>query len=154
MSQITKYVIGPFLKYHPSERDQLAQTPESLLRQFSEAYGEFTYDPCPPGHVIDSLTLDWPTDQNIYVNPPFNKLLVWIMKCYSESQRTTRPDRKIVLLMPVRIHTDYFLREVYPMLERGEAEFYIVPGGVRFKDYKHRAPFGVMYILFGDNNKK
>lgn len=131
-----------YFREDSKSRDQFAQTPESLMKFFEEKYGVFTFDPCPVDPKFDGLSVEW--GERNYVNPPFKNLKAWLEKSLVE----WRKGREIVFLMPVRIHTSYFLDLVQPLLERGEVDMYVLRGGVRFRGYQQRAPFGMMYLHF------
>ena len=131
-----------FFKVDRNTRDQFAQTPESLMNYFITKYGIFDFDPCPVGPTFDGLEVDW--GANNYVNPPFNQLKSWLSKAISE----WRKKKNVIFLMPIRIHTNYFLDQIQPLIESGEVSMYVLRGGVKFKGYGQKAPFGVMYLHF------
>lgn len=134
--------ISLFFQEEQGLRDQLAQTPESLLKHFEEEYGHFDFDPCPPDPSFDGLNVSW--GERNYVNPPFREIKSWLTKAIAEWNL----GKEIVFLMPIRIHTKYFLDNIQPLIADGSIQMYILRGGVIFKGYKHRAPFGMMYLHF------
>lgn len=131
-----------FFRRDPKSRDQFAQTPDSLLVHLEERFGKFDFDPCPVGPQFNGLEVEWGTRN--YVNPPFDQLKSWLLKAIVE----WRKGKEVVFLMPIRIHTRYFLDHVQPLIESGQVAMYVLQGGVAFKGYAQRAPFGVMYLHF------
>lgn len=125
-----------------SERDQFAQTPLSLLHALEDEYGAFDFDPCPVNPTFDGLQIEWGV--NNYVNPPFNNMKAWISKSICE----WRKGKGVVLLMPIRIHTAYFLDLIVPLMAKNLVSLHIIRGGVKFQNYQHRAPFGMMFLHF------
>lgn len=131
-----------FFKQDINHRDQFAQTPESLIEHLEDKYGKFDFDPCPVNPQFDGLSVEWGTRN--YVNPPFNQLKAWLTKAVGEWGK----GKEVVFLMPIRLHTAYFLNLVQPHIESGAVRMYVLKGGVKFKGYTQRAPFGVMYLHF------
>lgn len=134
--------MSPFMRKCVSGKDQFAKTPVKLLEQLEEEYGKFDFDPCPPDPAFDGLSSEW--GQNNYVNPPYNALEKWLEKAVEEWEK----DKQVIFLMPIRIHTSYFHRIVGPHLQSGAVSMYVIEGGVVFQGYKHKSPFGVMYLVF------
>lgn len=135
-----------FFKQDQVSRDQFAQTPESLMNYLESKFTKFDFDPCPVNPTFNGLEVEW--GSNNYVNPPFNQLKPWLIKSIME----WRKGKTIVFLMPIRIHTSYFLELIQPLIENGSVKMYVLKGGVKFKGYSQRAPFGVMYLHFPGNN--
>lgn len=131
-----------FWKCDINDRDQYAQTPDELLKKLETLYGTFDFDPCPADPNFDGLNTEW--GKNNFVNPPFKYLSLWLKKSLIEWKK----GKKIVFLMPIRLHTKYFIENIYPHFESGGIEAYLIKGGVKFKNYKQKAPFGMMYLLF------
>lgn len=138
--------VSLFFQEDLDSRNQFAQTPETLMEYFEEKYGKFDFDPCPPNPEINGLQIDW--GNRNYVNPPFNNLKPWLIKSVEEWKK----GKEVIFLMPIRIHTTYFLDNIQPLIESGDVKMFILRGGVCFKGYKHRAPFGMMYLYFTKNN--
>jgi len=131
-----------FWKEHSKDRDQFAKTPPQLLEQLTKTYGTFDFDPCPANPTFDGLEVEW--GQNNYVNPPFNDLRRWLTKAVTEYKK----GRQVIFLMPIRIHTHYFLDLVQPLLDGGEVQAFILRGGLVFQGYQTKTPFGLMYLVF------
>lgn len=140
--QLPSCSVHVFQKKDRAARDQFAQTPASLLNALESRYGAFDFDPCPVNPTFDGLQIEW--GQFNYVNPPFNNMKAWISKSICE----WRKGKGVILLMPIRIHTAYFLDLVVPLLTRDLVSIYIIRGGVKFQNYEHRAPFGMMFLHF------
>jgi hypothetical protein len=140
--KIPREAIFVFFKEKQESRDQFAQTPKSLLIKLEELYGKFDFDPCPVNPTFDGLTVEW--GQNNYVNPPFKKMKPWLKKATEEWKK----GKQVIFLMPIRIHTKYFIETVYPLLKSGDVTMHVLEGGVTFENYKSRAPFGMMYLHF------
>jgi len=130
-------------KLDPKTRNQSARTPEDLLVNLEEEYGVFDFDPCPPEPDFDGLEREW--GKNNFVNPPFNNLKKWLGKAVQE---WNEGEKQIIFLMPIRVHTDYFIDTVIPLIESQKVKCFIIRGGVKFRGYKLRAPFGCMYLVF------
>lgn len=137
------------LREDTSSRDQYARTPEELHKHLSEAWGPFDFDPCPVAPLFDGLSVSW--RNNNYVNPPYNELRVWLDKAIRE---WNDGEKQVVFLMPIRIHTNYFLDTVMPLVESDRVQVYVLRGGVKFEGYKQRAPFGMIYLVFPSKSSK
>ena len=135
--------VGTFFKQDISNRDQKARTPEQLYEDLETVYGKFDFDPCPTNPQFDGLKEEW--GKNTYVNPPFDALKKWLKKALEEWKKG---DKQIIFLMPIRIHTRYFLEQINPYIQENKIGLYILNKGVKFQGYKHRAPFGMMYLVF------
>ena len=116
-------------------------TPDNLLLEIIEEFGE-CFDPCPNGFKIDGLTIDWPLDQTIYVNPPYTRgdINLWVAKVHKEWLRGCQ----IVLLIPSYTDTKYFHDYIY-----NRAELRFMRGRLKFKGYGNRsASFPSMLCIF------
>lgn len=141
---------GTYLSFRlkPKGRDQFAQTDDGLLKEFQELYGKFDFDPCPVNPKFDGLEVDW--GQNNYVNPPFNAMEKWLTKAVTE---WLKGNKQIIFLLPVnRLCNMYFIRIIYPYTVKGEIDVYIIPGRLKFKDYKQSSPFGLVYLHFKEKS--
>lgn len=135
--------VRTFFKKDPSKRNQKARTPPDLLQDLQNAFGVFDFDPCPPDPSFDGLSVEW--GKNNFVNPPFNALKPWLRKALTEWHKG---DKQIIFLMPIRIHTGYFLADINPLIQTNKIALYILERGVQFVGYNTRAPFGMMYLVF------
>lgn len=132
----------PYYKSSIVERDQFAQTPEYLYNDLNHLFGPFDFDPCPVDPQFDGLSVEW--GQNNYVNPPFKELKKWLLKSVEEWKK----GKQIIFLMPVRIHTKYFIENIYPLIETEQISMHIIKGGVQFKGYEKKMPGGMMFLRF------
>lgn len=135
--------IYKFYKAEIHLRDQFAQTPDDLIAQLEAEYGKFDFDPCPVNPQFDGLSVTW--GKNNYVNPPFNNLKAWLEKAIHEWKLG---GKQIVFLMPIRLHTKYFIDLIKPLLDESLVEVHILQGGLRFKNYANKTPFGLMLLIF------
>lgn len=142
-SQSGKRGTRTFFREDTSQRDQKARTPEELYEDLQAVYGKFDFDPCPSDPQFDGLSVEW--GRNTYVNPPFKALKKWLMKALEEWKKG---GKQIIFLMPIRIHTRYFLDNINPYIQENKIGLYIINKGVKFQGYTYRAPFGMMYLVF------
>ena len=78
-------------------------TPTNFLDKITEEFGDY-YDPCPPNPTEDGLSIDWPTNKAVFVNPPYSEIARWCEKCKEQFDRGCT----ILLLIPARTDTRYF----------------------------------------------
>ena len=119
--------------------DGVVLTPKWFMDIIIGKYGEF-WDPCPHPRPegFDSLIIDWPLDQHIYVNPPYKRGTIgaFVKKCYEQFQRGAT----ISLLIPSYTDTAYFHDYIYKK-ENVEIEF--LRGRMKFVDSKTMQTFKV-----------
>lgn len=128
-----------FLQLSTKANDQAAQTPEVLMKDLVERYG-IDFDPCPPGgvnnvQVWNGLTGEW--KQNNYVNPPYNKIKLWLAKAAEEQEK----GKTSVFLIPFRIYTRYFGNYVQNI-----SFVECLTKGVCFQGYKSAIPHPMSII--------
>jgi hypothetical protein len=81
-------------------------TPPELLKELSDKYGPFDFDPCPfpKPDDFDGLTDEW--GQSNYVNPPFGSIIhngrkkgptAWVRKALEERAK----GKRVVLVYPI-----------------------------------------------------
>lgn len=107
------------------------RTPSSLYNKMLEL-GYF--DPCPIEAKEDGLTIEW--KEKNFVNPPYSKLKVWIIKAIEEAKK----QKEIILLIPARTDTQGF-----KLLYEYGAHFVFITGRLKFSD-KGTAPFPSMLV--------
>lgn len=97
------------------------------------------------GIFQDSLLVDWfliTKERYMWLNPPYNKLSVWVKKCDEEAQKGA----KIVALLPARTDTKTFHNHIYRKYEtrflKGRIKFLM--NGVQ----QDAAPFPSMIVIF------
>lgn len=121
-----------------SGKDQYAQTPDEVLAFVRRTIGPF-YDPCPANPTEDGLKTCWHLKRAVYINPPYSDLTPWLAKAVEES----RQGCTVMALLPARTSPFWFHK--YCMKAR---LIYWVCGGIKFKGYPRRSPFGCMLVLF------
>ena len=130
--------------HHLNSKTNAVRTPDYILKYVRDSYGNY-YDPCPfklnfnPTIHRDGLSYDWPLNQWIFVNPPFNHLKKWVKKCYEQYQKGC----KIILLAK----TDLLNRKYFePILIHTRLlcfnHFLTFPG------YKNRISGGISLFVF------
>ena len=130
--------------------DGVVLTPQWFKDIIIEKDGEF-FDPCPHPRPegYDSLTIDWPLDQHIYVNPPYKRgqIGAFVKKCNEQFKRGAN----ISLLIPSYTDTAYFHDYIYK-IENIEIEF--LRGRMKFvesktgKTFKVGLPCPLMLVTF------
>jgi len=115
-------------------------TPKELLNEIKNKYGEL-FDPCPNNFTIDGLSIEWPMNKTVFVNPPYTRgeIKKWAEKCYIEHLKGV----KIVLLIPSYTDTLYFHDFIYPY-----AKLQFIKGRLKFLGYDNKASFPSMICLF------
>ncbi len=117
------------------------RTPKAIYNELNREFA-FNFDPCTVSngslHPIDMLGSTWGGD-NIYVNPPYNKLGNWIEKCYQEWKK----GKTVVMLIPARTDTIAFHKYIY-----NQAEIRFIKGRLCFDDSGKPAPFPSMVVIW------
>ena len=122
-----------------SGKDQYAQTPDEVLAFVRQTIGPF-YDPCPANPTENGLKVSWHRRKRaVYINPPYNNLSPWLAKAVEES----RLGCTVMALLPARTSPFWFHK--YCMKAR---LIYWACGGIIFKGYRRRSPFGCMFVVF------
>lgn len=140
--QDAKYRNG---SYEKSGND-LWGTPKHMIKELEEEFGEL-FDPCPPFHSFDGLSISWHREKVCFVNPPYSEMALWVEKAYNEWKLGST----IILLIPPRTDTRYF--HDYINLN---AEIRFIKGRVKFihpdTGEGKAAPFPSIYVIFrGDD---
>ena len=120
----------------------IIETPDYLKNQIIEEFGLY-YDPCPVNPTKDGLAIDWPTNQPVYVNPPYTRgnISKWVKKCSEQHQRGCT----IILLIPSYTDTAYFHQYIY---NKKNIDIRFIRGRVKFKGYEKRSSFPSMLVIF------
>ena len=113
----------------------------------------------------DALVKDWspllsnscssPSYWNIWLNPPYSQLGVWIEKAYNEAKKGCI----VVMLIPARTDTRAFHQYIYPYsgieyerpAEGVQAYLRFLKGRLRFSGSKNSAPFSSMLVTFSNS---
>jgi site-specific DNA-methyltransferase (adenine-specific) len=124
-------------------------TPQDFFDKLNWRFGKFTLDPCATSenyktkkyHTLkdNGLIQDW-GGENVFVNPPYRDLSLWVEKAYKES---LKPDTRVVMLIPARTDTKYWHN--YVMKAR---EVHFIKGRLKFGDSKNSAPFPSAVAIF------
>lgn len=115
-------------------------TPKDLFDELNKEFN-FDCDPCliPSDtiHPKDMLGSDW--GKSNFVNPPYNQIIQWLMTGYEKYKKGAT----VVFLLPSRTDTswwhDYALKAT---------EIRFIRGRLTFSNYKHKAPFPSVIIIF------
>ena len=130
--------------YYGSNGDHkfVIETPDYLKNQIKHEFGEY-FDPCPVNPTQDGLAIDWPTDQAVYVNPPYTRgnISKWVKKCSEQHQRGCT----IILLIPSYTDTAYFHDYIY---QKTDVEIRFIRGRIKFKGYENQSSFASMMVIF------
>lgn len=120
----------------------IIETPDYLKNDIKNEFGEY-FDPCPVNPTQDGLEIDWPTDQAVYVNPPYTRghISKWVEKCSEQHQRGCN----IILLIPAYVDTAYFHDYIY---QKPDIEIRFIRGRIKFKNYKGPSAFPSMLVIF------
>jgi phage N-6-adenine-methyltransferase len=112
---------------------------------------DFFYGPGSP-LAEDALSLDWPTTDRIWCNPPYSRGLQpqFIARCARQGQRRGGLS---VMLLPARTDTQTFHANIWDR-ERHKPrpwvrEVRFLKGRVRFVGAPASAPFPSMIVVFG-----
>lgn len=117
------------------------KTPKAVYQTLDAEFG-FDFDPCPPNHTFDGLSIPWGGVS--YVNPPYGRELPkWVAKGFAEWQT----GKTVVLLIPSRTDTRYW--HDYCM-KADEIRF--IKGRLKFDDQPNPAPFPSAIIIFRGQN--
>lgn len=132
-------------------------TPQDLFDEFNERY-QFMLDVCadesntkcptwygPGGLVEDALSVRWPTEAPLWMNPPYSRgnQIKFVRKAIETAER----GGLVVGLLPADTSTQLFHRLIwkrYPVL--------FLPRRIRFNGAKSAAKFGSMIVEFNLRN--
>ena len=123
------------------------ETPAWLFNSLDAEFS-FTLDPCSTDENAkcdlhftksdDGLCKDW-GDHNVFMNPPYGRVIGdWMKKAYESS----RHGATVVCLVPARTDTKWWHQ--YAM----KGEIRLLRGRVRFVGGEHSAPFPSAIIIF------
>jgi phage N-6-adenine-methyltransferase len=135
------------------------QTPPEFIRAVEKKFGKLVCDlaanekttQCQiwygpdnrPGldTAMDSLTMQWHKQQgNLWLNPPFDKISPWAMKCASESKLGAR----ILFLVPASVGSNWFADFVHD-----KAHIFFLNGRLQFVGAKDPYPKDCILAAFG-----
>ena len=120
-----------------SGKDQFAQTPEVVWEWVRDKLGCEPFDPCPANPDYDGLSIPW--KQFNYVNPPYKNIPPWLDRAVKEHAK----GNSTLFLLPAR--TAPFWYHKYVMRA---SEIWFICGGIKFKGYNSRCPFGCIFVYY------
>jgi site-specific DNA-methyltransferase (adenine-specific) len=118
-------------------------TPKLLYDDLNKEF-HFDFDPCPINPQFDGLKISWGNCN--FVNPPYNKIKLWIEKGFNEFQS----GKTVVFLIPARTDTKWFHTYIYHKC----TEIRFIKGRLKFGEGKGSAPFPSMIIIFKFKEEK
>lgn len=122
-------------------------TPETLLNELRQEFGEFDLDPCATPHNAiakryftfgeNGLLQDW--RGLVFMNPPYGRnIYQWVFKAYQSSLEGAT----VICLLPSRTDTQWF----HDYVLKGEVRF--IRGRLKFSGSKENAPFPSLIVIF------
>jgi DNA N-6-adenine-methyltransferase (Dam) len=126
-------------------------TPPDFFKELNKEFHFSKFDPCPlngdplTGGKFDGLTVDWPRNKPIYVNPPFANIPAWIQKGVSEMEKGSTS----IFLIPARTKTKYWKDLVYP----NACEIRFLIKGLKFVGFKDHIPVALAIVVFDPKRK-
>jgi len=118
-----------------SER-QNWKTPKAFYEALDQEFF-FDFDPCPSNPAFDGLSIEW--GNRNFVNPPYNRIKLWVAKAYAEAQK----GKLVVMLIPSRTDTRWWHEYI---MKADDIRF--IPGRLSFDDNGGRAPFPSCVVVF------
>lgn len=115
------------------------KTPKKLYDYFIKDL--HCIDPCPYKSKINNLSQIY-EDSNIYINPPYSMIDLWVNFIRVNLYNNNR----IFLLIPARTDTQYFHRLMKLKNQDVHIELYFIKGRLKFNDLKTSAPFPSVLI--------
>jgi len=112
-------------------------TPKDFYAKLDKEF-HFDMDPCPLRSDKDGIDINWVG--NIFVNPPYSNIRLFLEKGISEVKNGNA--KTVVFLVPARTDTRWFHDLVY-----GKFELRFVKGRLKFGDSKNSAPFPSMLVI-------
>lgn len=107
----------PAQRPHRSKQDY--GTPTDFLAAVVARFGPLSWDlAASPSNAVcyhhfseadDSLSRSWELQGNLWLNPPFARIEPWARKC----RESTGPARRILLLVPASVGSEWFARDVH-----------------------------------------
>ncbi len=134
----------------PGASKQDYGTPPEFLRAVEARFGAITHDlaaradnrvaPGFFGPEQDSIVQDWTAlTGTLWLNPPFGRVAPWAAKC----QRSKGPNRRIVMLTPAAVGTEWFAESVY-----GHARVYALRPRITFVGTRDPYPSDLMLSVY------
>lgn len=127
-------------------------TPDYVLSYLKKKYNvkDSFFDPCPL-YAFDegrnSLTEDWNSEKNIYINPPYSDIVSFVNKAI-ETHKENKGEQTIIFLIPARTDTKYFEK----LFDYG-CEFEFITGRLKFGESEGSAPFPSVIVVLKGNKQ-
>lgn len=118
------------------------KTPKKFYEELDKEF-HFDFDPCPENPRFDGLQTDWNFCN--FVNPPYNKIKLWVEKAYQEYKK----GKTVVMLIPSRTDTKWWHDYI---MKANEIRF--IKGRLCFDDSGNPAPFPSCIIIFNPSPTK
>ncbi len=106
----------------PGRSKQDYATPRDLLDAIEFRFGKLEIDlaaneenakaPLWIGEDRDSLSIRWPADKRMWLNPPYGKIEPWAQACAEWTMRATKKGR-ILFLVPASVGSNWFWKWVW-----------------------------------------
>lgn len=122
-------------------------TPPEVYNDLNEVC-RFTHDPCPLNGETDPLCPDgldraYPWGDVNFVNPPFNRINLWLARAAEEWYVN---NKRSIVLVPFRSHTVYWRLHVMDKC----TSLYIFFKGMKFPGYSLRYPMPMCLVAYGE----
>lgn len=134
------------MKRRKGKSNNSVGTPEIVYNfietKFNIKKDEF-YDPCPlnPNYTVDSLKISWENHPNIYCNPPYSSVKMWVRKCLQEFKNPKI--KQIFLLIKCDNLANGYMKTVCNF-----ANLFTFSKRLTFVGYNHSAGFGSILLHF------
>lgn len=135
------------------KKSDIQSTPQPLFDELNLVY-DFTLDVCadrsnhkcdryygPGGEEEDALSVDWPTEGNLWMNPPYSRGNQ--QKFVEKAIQTAERGGRVIALLPADTSTRLFHRSIW---QRYHVVF--LPKRIKFNGAKNSAKFGSMIVDF------
>lgn len=129
------------------------ETPQDFYDELNKEFC-FNLDPCSTHDnakcerhftkTENGLLQSW-GGYNVFCNPPYSELKLWIEKAYKERNNANC----VVMLIPARTDTIAFHKYIY-----NKAEIRFIKGRLKFGGSKNAAPFASMVVIYRKKEAK
>lgn len=117
------------------------KTPSGVYEPFNAIY-HFNFDPCPLRSKIDFLSPKRAWKGNVFINPPYSKIRLFLEKGLFELQQ--KHVKILVYLLPSRSDTKWFHEIILPLAQK----IIFIKGRLKFNGHANSAPFPSMVVIF------
>ena len=142
----------PEPRQKPGKSEQIVATDRGLIRAVEARWGKLAVDLCAtasnakaPRYITEaqnSLSVDWTTlgDGPFWCNPPYGTIAPWVAK----ARLSCAPNRKIILLIPAAIDTDYWHEDIHSY-----AAIYWI-SRIKFEGHNNSFPKPLCVLVYGE----